>query len=285
MTRVLVLGVTGMLGHTLFRELSTMSGLDVWGSARRSTTRPAPTTSPGSTGLITDFTADARGIGRALSACTPDVVINCVGLIKQHSHAGDAVEMIATNSLFPHLAAQECAAGGARFVHVSTDCVFSGAVGNYGEDSTPDATDLYGRSKLLGEVDSPALTLRTSIIGHELRSAVSLVDWFLSQTGPVRGFRNAIYTGLTTTEFARLLATVVIPRPDLAGLYQVAAASITKYELLRKIARTYGWQGELVPFDDFRCDRSLRADAFRAATGYIAPDWDEMIAEMHRHQG
>jgi dTDP-4-dehydrorhamnose reductase len=285
MIRVLILGATGMLGHTLFREFGQEPGIEVWGAARASSARPALSPPPGAAGMITDFTADAAGFERALDVSAAHAVINCVGLIKQHSRAADPVEMITTNSVFPHIAARECAAREIRFIHISTDCVFSGADGGYGEDSTPDARDLYGRSKLLGEVGAPALTLRTSLIGHEPYSAISLIDWFLAQTGTVQGFHNAIYSGLTTSAFAAMLATAVLPRRDLVGLFQVASAPISKYDLLAKVASVYGWDGELVAFDDFHCDRSLRADAFRLATGYTAPTWDDMIVDMYRNRG
>ena len=150
------------------------------------------------------------------------------------------------------------------------------------ESNNPDPVDLYGRSKLLGEVSrAPALTLRTSFIGHEVGSSISLVDWFLSQSGVVNGFTRAIYSGLTATEFSRLLASVVFPRDDLTGLYHVASTPISKYDLLSSIADEYGWSGKLVPFSDFECDRSLLADAFFSATGYRPPEWPEMISQMN----
>jgi dTDP-4-dehydrorhamnose reductase len=168
-------------------------------------------------------------------------------------------------------------------IQVSTDCVFSGIKGKYVESDNPDPVDLYGRSKLLGEVDkAPALTLRTSFIGHEVGSKRSLVDWFLSQSDIVDGFTNAIYSGLTAVEFSHMLASVVFPRDDLSGLFHVASSPISKYDLLCAIAKEYDWPGRLVPFYDFECDRSLSADAFFCETGYTPPEWPEMIVQM-RH--
>lgn len=280
--RVLVLGATGMLGHTLMRELSGAADIEVYGAARGAGPAdafPADVAARITPGLDV---LELDRLGLLLREVRPDVVVNCVGVIKQRPEVQDAVRTILVNSLFPHLLAQECAGRDIRLIHVSTDCVFSGDRGGYVETDIPDPPDLYGRSKLLGETSiPPALTLRTSIIGHELQSARSLVDWFLAQTGVVTGYTKAIYSGVTTTEFARLLRSVVIPREDLAGLYHVAATPISKYDLLHVIAQTYGWTGRIVPHDAIVCDRSLSAAAFLSTTGYRPPAWPEMIAQMH----
>lgn len=281
--RVLVLGVTGMLGHTLMAELRRSPALEVHGSARSTELLASvfgdellARVAPG-----VDAT-DMTSIDALIDRLEPDIVVNCIGVIKQDPSVEDAVNTIALNALFPHLLARLCARRGIRAVHVSTDCVFSGRVGRYTESDSPDPVDLYGRSKLLGEISTPpALTLRTSFIGPELGTTLSLVDWFLSQRGVVNGFTRAIYSGLTSMEFARMLATVVIPRDDLVGLYHVASAPIPKFDLLALIATTYEWPGSLVPAAEFACDRSMLAERFFAATGYRPPPWSEMIQQMH----
>lgn len=281
--RVLVLGATGMLGHALLREFSDAADLDVYGLARDlgDRARRYPT------GLVDRITADvdATDIGRLrqmIRQLHPDVVVNCVGVIKQRPDVRNAAQTVALNALLPHQLAEVCVQTASRLIHVSTDCVFSGRRGGYAESDLPDPVDLYGRSKWLGEVTAaPALTLRTSIVGHELTTNRSLVDWFLAQRGTVRGYTRAIYSGVTTVEFARLLRTVVIPNPELTGLYHVAAEPITKYDLLRLVAEVYQWPGELVTDDEFVCDRSMRADLLAAVTGYRPPHWPEMIRAMH----
>lgn len=284
--RVLILGVTGMLGHTLMRELSRDESFDVHGSAR--CTKVLEKVFPKE--LLSKVTpiidANEMGLIRGLlERVQPDIVVNCIGVIKQDPAVQDASRTIALNSLFPHLLAEACGERNMRMIHISTDCVFSGRKGKYVESDNPDPVDLYGRSKLLGEVSgAPALTLRTSFIGHEIESNISLVDWFLSQSGDVSGFTNAIYSGLTAIEFSRMLTSVVFPRDDLTGLYHVASTPISKYDLLSVIAKVYDWTGKLVPFSDFECDRSLSADAFHCETGYIAPEWPEMITQMRRTQ-
>ncbi len=273
-----------MLGHALMSEFSDMDSLEVYGSARDIGLLPEYLPADLLERVILGVEAsDLDSVRRAISEARPDTVVNCIGVIKQDPAVDDTVNTISVNSLFPHLLARECARQDARLIQISTDCVFSGRRGNYTETDLPDPTDLYGRSKLLGEVTVPPhLTLRTSIVGHEPGTTRSLVDWFLSQSGVVKGFAKAIYSGLTTVELARVLATVVFPRSELAGLLQVASPPISKYDLLRLVAADYGWEGRLVRDDAVVIDRSLSAQAFFALTGYRAPAWPEMIAEMHR---
>jgi dTDP-4-dehydrorhamnose reductase len=280
--RVLVLGVSGMLGNAVFRLLADSPGFDVTGTAR-------------SAAIGSRFREDLRprilagvdveqfdSLARAFEAARPEVVINCIGLVKQLADADDPLAALPINSILPHRLARLCALSGARLVHVSTDCVYLGSRGMYKESDPPDAQDLYGRSKLLGEVDYPhAITLRTSIIGHELGSAHGLVGWFLSQTGSVRGYTRAIFSGLPTVELAAVIRDHVIAEPSLHGLYHVAAAPIAKYELLRLVAAQYRKSIEIVPDDRVAIDRSLDGARFRAATGYEAPPWPELVRRMH----
>jgi dTDP-4-dehydrorhamnose reductase len=212
----------------------------------------------------------------------PNVVINCIGVVKQLAESGDPLAVIPINSLLPHRLAQLCEVSGARLVHISTDCVFSGVKGMYTEADVSDATDLYGRSKYLGEVDYPhAVTLRTSIIGHELAGSQSLVGWFLAQQKSVKGFRRAIFSGLPTVELALVIRDYVIPRPELNGLYHVSANPINKYELLQLIANVYGKSVEIHSDDQLVIDRSLDSTKFRQATDYHPKEWSELIQLMH----
>lgn len=280
--KVLVLGVTGMLGHVVFRLLGHSPGLDVVGVARvpdaarwfDATLRAR---------LVTGVDALSDPALRALlERERPAAVVNCVGVVKQLAQADDPLVAIPINALLPHRLAALCAQVGARLVHVSTDCVFSGARGGYREDDLPDATDLYGRSKLLGEVGAPhAVTLRTSIVGPELAGAHGLVAWFLAQPGPVRGWTRAVFSGVPTVELAAVLRDHVLPEPALVGLYHVAAAPITKHDLLVLVARRWGRAVEIVPDDRVAIDRSLDGTRFEAATGWRAPPWPELVRRMH----
>jgi dTDP-4-dehydrorhamnose reductase len=283
--RILILGAAGMLGHALFSLLSGREKLEVHATAR------------GTEGLERWFPSRLLGriragvdaerfetVLRALEEIRPDAVINCVGVIKQRPAARDPVASISVNSLFPHRLALACGEAGARLIHVSTDCVFSGARGNYAETDLPDAADLYGRTKLLGEVDSPgSVTLRTSIIGHELAGNHGLIEWFLAQEGRVKGFARAIFSGLPTVEMAEIVAERVLPDEGLTGLYHVSAAPISKYDLLRLVAKRYGKRIEIERDEELACDRSLDSARFRRATGYEPPPWPRLVADMHAH--
>ena len=280
--KVIVFGVSGMLGSAMFRALSLNSELDVFGTIRsNASVKSFPVEIHGK--LISHVDVDSHdSLVSVFGKIRPDIVVNCVGLVKQLSEANDPLVAVPINSLLPHRLAALCQVAGARLVHISTDCVFSGAKGGYLESDFPDAYDLYGRTKLLGEVDYPhAITLRTSIIGHELSGARSLLSWFLAQEGQVKGFTKAIFSGLPTNELARVVRDFVIPNPELRGLYHVAAQPIDKYSLLKLVAEVYGKSIDIVPDDQLTIDRSLNADRFRLATGYVAPEWAELIKQMH----
>lgn len=278
--RVLVLGATGMLGNAVFRVFDAAPDWTAYATVRSDTARQA--LPEAGDRLISGVNVLNDGdLGRAFAAARPTLTVNCVGVIKQLGEAKDPLVTIPINAVLPHRLAKLCAETGSRLIHVSTDCVFSGARGLYTEEDFPDADDLYGRSKLLGEVDYPhAITLRTSIIGHELNSAFGLIGWFLSQSGSVRGFRKAVFSGLPTVTLARLMRDAVAPRSDLHGLYHVSAEPIDKYALLTLVKAAYGKDIEIVPDDGLVIDRSLRSDRFRAATGFTPSPWPDLVAEM-----
>lgn len=280
--KILVLGAAGMLGHAVFRFLARQDRLAVYGAVRQAARDHQPLADASGI-LVPHWDAENPDATiRIFNEIRPHVVVNCVGLIKQLHEANDPLRAIPLNSLFPHRLAAIAAEHDSRLIHVSTDCVFAGHRGLYTEDDPPDATDLYGRTKILGEVTQPpGITLRTSIIGHELSSRRGLVDWFLGQEGPVKGFRRAVFSGLPTIEFARILHDHVLPRPELQGLYHVAARPIDKYALLKLISEVYGKDVDLVPDDALVIDRSLDATRFNQATGYQPPEWRDLVQRMH----
>lgn len=283
--KILVLGVTGMLGNAVFRVFSADPAHETWGTLRGQAGLRYFASSSHERLVCGLDVLDQDALVAVFAKVRPDVVINCVGLIKQLADAKDPLTALPINAMLPHRLARLCAVAGARLIHVSTDCVFSGGKGNYLESDLSDAEDLYGKSKYIGELhDLPhAITLRTSIIGHELGSNHALVEWFLSQEGPVRGFGKAIFSGLPTVELAHVMKDYVISRPELSGLYHVAAAPIAKLELLQLVAARYGKQVEIRPDDALVIDRSLDGSRFREATGYQAPEWPELIRRMHAH--
>ncbi|HUR41112.1 MAG TPA: SDR family oxidoreductase [Verrucomicrobiae bacterium] len=282
MIRILVLGATGLLGNAMLRFFADSPGFHAVGTARTLTgaaqrLRPDLQQRLVAVQDVLDDTALEVLLGRT----TPHVIINCIGLVKQLPASDVPVAAIAVNALLPHQLARAAARTGARLVHVSTDCVFSGGRGGYTEADPPDAQDLYGLSKRLGEVTAaPAITLRTSIVGHELGEPHGLVGWFLAQRGVTRGYRRAVFSGLPTVELARVIRDYVIPAPDLSGLHHVAAEPIAKFDLLRLVAREYGSATELIPVDEPVIDRSLDGSAFSALTGYVAPAWPRLVQAM-----
>ncbi|MFC5476143.1 dTDP-4-dehydrorhamnose reductase family protein [Paraherbaspirillum soli] len=279
--RVLILGVSGMLGNTVFRYFSEDSRYEVFGSARSAGVREAFPPSQSERIIAGVDVENQDSLALLFSKVRPDVVINCIGLIKQLAEANDPLQAIPINALLPHRLARLCQIADARLVHISTDCVFSGTKGNYKESDVSDAKDLYGRSKFLGEVDyANSITLRTSIIGHELHSANGLIGWFLAQQGTVQGFAKAIFSGLPTVELAHIIREFVVPRAELSGLYHVASQPISKFDLLELVAGIYKKDIEIVPDVQFTIDRSLNADKFHAASGYLAPAWPELVKKM-----
>lgn len=280
--KVLVLGASGMLGNAVLRFFAQSPECQAFGSVRSSSALRLLASDLQSSVVAGGDLENIDNLTRLFAVVHPDVVINCVGLVKQLAEADDPLWAIPINALLPHRLARLCEVAGARLVHMGTDCVFSGSKGMYTEADASDAKDLYGLSKYLGEVDYPhAITLRTSIIGHELNGARSLVGWFLAQEGRVKGFARAVFSGLPTVEIARLIHDHVIPHPELHGLYHVSAEPINKFDLLTLVANQYGKSIDIVRDETCVIDRSLDSARFRAATGFQPAPWSELVRLMH----
>jgi dTDP-4-dehydrorhamnose reductase len=284
MTKVLILGGAGMLGHKMYQTLSNET-FDTYATVRQ-TVEESPAAALASSSdnhFIGGVDVSDFGIVDALlDKVKPDVLINCVGVIKQRDAAHDSVESITINSLLPHLLAEKCEQIGGRVIHFSTDCVFDGEKGAYEESDPSDAKDLYGRTKYLGEISSPgSLTLRSSIIGRELYNNASLIEWFLSQKRKkVRGFAKALYAGLTTNRMSALVRDLILNHPDLSGMYQVSGPWISKYDLLLLVREAFEIDIEIERDEDVDIDRTLVGDCFSADTGFVAPSWQEMVTEL-----
>ncbi|HQU94199.1 MAG TPA: SDR family oxidoreductase [Pyrinomonadaceae bacterium] len=278
--RILILGGSGMLGHKLVQVLG--GRFDTYCTIR------------GTTAEVEHYGFYERGrilesvdalnfssVRSAIDKIRPDVVINAIGIIKQLPSSKDVIQTLTVNSIFPHLVADLAKELGFRFIMLSTDCVFSGDKGNYSEDDVPDSTDLYGRSKQFGEVaGTNCLTIRTSIVGRELGTSHSLIDWFLSQADRVNGYSNAIFSGFPTIVLADLLGNIIEEQPDLTGLFHVSSDPISKYALLELVKNRLGLKIEIVDAPEFRIDRSLDSSAFRSSTGFEPLPWAEMVDRM-----
>jgi dTDP-4-dehydrorhamnose reductase len=280
--KVLVLGANGMLGHVVLRWFTPLAAYETVGVVRAPETAAEMRRRLPEVALTDGLDATRLDQLRPLFArVRPDVVINCIGVVKQLAGADNPSTAIPINALLPHRLARLCELHGARLVHISTDCVFSGKQGSYCEEDVADADDLYGRSKLMGEVAAPhAVTLRTSIIGHEMSSAHALLGWFLSQRGAVPGFSNAIFSALPTVELARVIERHVIPAPSLQGIYHVAGPTINKYELLKLVAKVYRVDTQVNAVPTLVVDRSLDGSRFQSITGYQPPDWSALVEDM-----
>lgn len=282
--RVLVLGASGMIGSAIFHVLSQSKDLEVWGSIRNVEQKRFFSLKQQKHLVRNADLLDQEQLVRLLDDLKPKVVINCVGLTKHHKEAEDVLLAVPLNTLLPHRLAEMCSLIDARLIHISTDCIFSGERGNYLENDLSDATDIYGKSKYLGELITypNAVTLRTSTIGHEFQSRYGLLEWFLSQKQQCTGFSRAIFSGLPNTVFAEIIRDYVIPRPELQGLYHVGATPINKYHLLELIATEYEKEINILRDDKFIIDRSLNVNRFNKQTGYSAPSWQELIQNMHQ---
>lgn len=279
MTKVLILGGGGMLGHKLFQVLRPRC--DVYATFRHYDEALRTTGIFDEARVIGGVDAwDIASVQGALARVRPDWVVNCIGLIRQLG--GPPKAYIYLNGLFPHLVCDAARDAGARVIHVSTDCVFSGRRGDYTEDDGSDAEEMYGKTKFLGEVaHDHALTLRTSIIGRDLTKRVSLMDWFLSQSGKtVQGYSRVIYTGLSTLVLSREICRVITEFPHLHGLYHVSSDKISKHDLLVLANRLFGADVAITPSTDLVIDRSLISTRYRRETGFTPPAWEAMLAEI-----
>ena len=279
--KVLILGGSGMLGHKLWQTLAPR--FDAYVSFR---SKPGSFAQPGifdQSRSLSGLTAEnIDGFARAIEKVHAEVIVNCIGVVKQTAAGKDPATSIEVNAWFPHRLAELCRLAGARLIHLSTDCVFSGRKGNYKEGDTPDGEDLYGRTKLLGEVEGKnCLTIRTSMIGRELQGAQGLLEWFLAhEGGRVRGFTRAVFSGFTTLALAEVIASVIANHPELDGIWHVASEPISKFDLLMLVKQTYGLEIQIEPDASVVCDRSLDGSHFRDATAIQSPPWPEMIENM-----
>ena len=272
-----------MLGHTLFAYLSTIEELDVYATTRTSEGLnpwfPENLAQKVRTGIDAD---NFDAVVRALASIRPNIVVNCIGLIKQLPMASDPLTAITVNSLLPHRISLICRTAGARLIHLSTDCVFNGEKGKYTERDPSSAEDLYGRVKYLGEVSYPhCITIRTSIIGHELKGYHGVIEWFFQQEKSIKGFRKAIFSGFPTIELAYIIGKFIIPNDKLKGVYHISSQPISKYELLNLVAERYHKEIQIEPYDDFEINRSLDSTLFQREAQYSPPSWPELVDKMY----
>lgn len=279
--KILIFGGGGMLGHKLVQILQ--KEFEVWATIRSEYERYEKF-GIFEKGKILDRVdiLNFDSMKKTVENLNPDVVINAVGIIKQLPSSKDIVNTLLINSIFPHQLAEICNKNNCYFINISTDCVFDGKKGNYNEEDVSNASDLYGRSKSLGEVvKENCVTFRTSIIGRELFTEHSLVEWFLSNEGNrIKGFVNAIYTGFPTIILTEIISQLLKNKIFLEGLYHISSEPINKFELLKLLKIAYKSAVQIEPFEDFKIDRSLNSDKFRKQVNFQPQKWEEMIEIM-----
>ena len=282
--RILILGASGMLGSCLTRYFGSVRSYSVCSIVRNKLGVERVKCCAHNAEIVQMDPLDLPKIEKQISSFRPDSIINCIGVVKQSSAVEDIAQTISVNSMFPHMLSGIAKNQNCRLIHFSTDCVFSGKLGNYSERDFEDAGDIYGRSKLLGEVvGDHCLTLRTSIIGHELSGKKSLLEWFLSQNDRVSGYRNAIFSGFPTVEIARILDEFVLPNKGLSGIYHLASSPINKFDLLTQISKIYGKDIAVIPDDTVNINRSLDGSRFEFAVGFKPKSWAEQLNQMYEY--
>jgi dTDP-4-dehydrorhamnose reductase len=279
--KILVLGASGMLGNAIYLYFSNETQHKVYGSIRSGDNIKFFPQDVRENLIVNVDVFDDIKIECLIDEIRPEILINCIGVVKQLGNANEPLTAIPINSLLPHKLAKISEKYSVRLIHLSTDCVFSGNAGMYTESDKPDARDLYGLSKLLGEVDSlSALTLRTSIIGHELNGNRSLLSWFLSQSGSVKGFNKAIFSGLPTTEISSIINKYIISNKNLHGIYNLSIEPIDKYSLLKIFKNVYNKDIQIESDDSLKIDRSLDSSKFKKISGYQPPNMETLIIQM-----
>lgn len=270
--KILILGSTGMLGHVFYNTVKQQSHYEVVDLVFRNKLNEDS--------IICDVT-DKDRVTEVIKDVQPDVIVNCIGvLIKGSTH--NPSNAIYINSFLPHHLLGIAEEIGAKLVHVSTDCVFSGDKGGYVESDFRDADDVYGRSKALGELfGNDSLTIRTSIIGPEIKAAgEGLLHWFLNQEGTINGYTEAYWGGVTTLELSKAILAAL--EQNLTGLINVTnGKAISKFDMLQLFKTEFNRdQLQVEPFEGKKVDKSLKSE--RSDFNYQVPSYSEMFKEMHK---
>lgn len=286
--KILVLGITGMLGHKAFEHFSSLKKYETFGTLRNEKDILKYFKNfNNQENIFSNVNAlKIDEVYMVINKVSPDIVLNCIGVIKQLKESKDPLISIELNALFPHKLASFIENTETRLIHISTDCVFSGEKGNYSEKDFSDAKDLYGKTKFLGELNNykNSITLRTSIIGPELKGKVSLLEWFKGQKVKTKGYVNAIYSGFPTVELINIIENYIIPNDKPYGLYNVSSYPISKFDLLNLIAKEYKKNILIEPFQNFKNNKSLNSDLFKKEFGYKPKTWKQMIFELRKNE-
>ena len=271
MKTVLIIGSKGMAGHVIYNYFKE-NGKYVVKDIARGTDFHIPTYKLD----VTNF----KELGAAIESEKPDIVINCIGILNKDAE-DNPDKAILLNSYLPHFLAKTGKDIGFKLVHISTDCVFNGAKGGYTEKSIKDGIGFYAQSKAIGEVGyGNNLTIRTSIIGPELKSGIGLFHWFMSQKGTINGYKQAYWTGVTTIELARAIIDAI--DQDIIGIHHlVNNEKISKYDLISIFKEVFEKNNlEILPSEEYKIDKSLIKT--NNAFNYSVPSYRTMIVQMQQ---
>ncbi len=280
--KILLIGANGLIGYNIFRNLIKSKEFNIFLLVRSKKNinnfyrsfhfdKLIELKEFKNTSLLESFLKELK----------PSIVLNCAGITKHSPNIKNISEVLYINSIFPRNLSEICSALKIRLIHLSSDCIFSGSSGMYKDKSFPDANDLYGISKALGEIDKENhLTIRTSTIGHEAQTSYGLLNWFLKQK-ECKGYKNAIFSGPTTLELSKILKDLIIPNQHLSGVLNISSDPIDKYSLLKLIKDTYSLDTVINKCSEVRINRSLNSEKFRTMTNYSVKSWGNMIREMY----
>jgi len=279
---IIVLGAAGMLGHKIWQQLNTLYPAQVFGTLRNSAEHYESFNLFDERRMLQVDVSDFSKLEACLDKIKPKWIVNCIGLTLRKPDLADLEKCIEINSMLPHRLKAWATNNSSKVIHFSTDCVFDGKKGNYSLSDAPSATDLYGKSKYLGEIAGPhALTLRLSIVGRELEKKTELLEWLLAQKNQkIKGYSKVIYSGLSTLKVAQEVAKIIQKHPDLNGVYQLASQPVSKFELLKLFNAAYHVGAEIEEFEGYISDKSLNCEAYSKATGFVAPNWKDMTLEL-----
>ena len=280
---ILIFGITGMIGSAFFKTMSQSKDINAFGTVRQFDDKLFFDNILRINISVVKNVMDNKELEILFQKIKPDFVINCTGIIKQNKHNDTPLIVVPINSLFPHKLTKYCECYNAKLIQISTDCVFSGLKGKYNENDIPDALDLYGRSKIIGEVknNKSALTIRTSVIGHELQRKTSFLDWVVNSSNTINGYTNALYSGLTVKELVEVTFNHIFTN-NLCGIYHIGSSYISKFKLIKIICDIYNINIKVISDESFKIDRTLNSKKFKNRTGYIVPDWEKMIKEYYQ---
>lgn len=267
--KLLILGGEGMAGHIIKEYFKGKTQYEVFSTSRNE---------QDDSSIFLDV-LDSKSVEELIESMKPDIVINCIGILNDHA-SNNPMLALQVNSLLPHQLAKLTERHQGKLIQISTDCVFSGKKGDYTEDDLPDGTSVYSQTKRWGEViDNKHLTIRTSIIGPELKEdGIGLFLWFMKQSGEIKGYEKVLWNGVTTLELAK--ATEEMIKHSVTGLYHLGSdIKISKYSLLKLIQEVFKKDDvRIIPDDNIVLDRTIKNT--RTDFHYPIPTYEKMLVEL-----